>query len=180
MKTFVAVVALSIAVAAATIARAEVRPLRTGAFAFDVTLTLPGTPEEIFGAMTGDISGWWDHTFSEHPKKLYIEPVVGGGFYEVFDDAGNGVRHAVVTYVDRPKILRIEGPLGLAGNAFQGVYTFTFEPVGSDSTKLLLAAQCAGHVEEAWEPLVEKVWRHFLIERFKPYVELGVHKKDGK
>jgi len=160
--------------------RAEPRPLPTGAFAFDISLTLPGTPDAIFDAITGDISGWWDHSFSEHPKRLYIEPRVGGGFYEVFDDAGNGVRHAVVTYVDRPKILRMEGPLGLAGNAFQGVYTYSFEPVGSDSTKLVLAVQAAGHVEESWGPTVETVWRHFLVERFQPYIESGAYRKARK
>jgi hypothetical protein len=155
---------------------AETRTLSSGGFAFDMTLTLPGTPDEIFGALTGDISGWWDHSFSENPKKLYIEPTVGGGFYEYFDDAGNGVRHAVVTYVDRPRILRMEGPLGLAGNAFVGVYTYTLEPAGSDSTRLALAVQVAGHVEKSWPPIVEKVWTHFLVERFKPYVESGAHR----
>lgn len=156
--------------------RAQTRELPYGAFAFDLSLSLPGTPDEIFGAITGDISGWWDHSFSGKPFKFYVEPVVGGGFYEYFDDKGNGVRHAVVTYVDRPKVLRMEGPLGLAGNAFQGVYTYKFDPVGADSTRLTLQVQAAGHVEPGWADVVEKVWRHFLIERFKPYVELGVHK----
>lgn len=157
-------------------AHAGAREIPYGAFAFEVTLTLPGTPDDIFGAITGDISGWWDHSFSGNPVKFYIEPTVGGGFYEYFDDKGNGVRHAVVTYVDRPKILRMEGPLGLAGNAFQGVYTYNFEPVGTDSTRLELQVQGAGHVEPGWGDVVEKVWRHFLIERFKPYIELGVYR----
>ncbi|HEU4365726.1 MAG TPA: SRPBCC domain-containing protein, partial [Candidatus Krumholzibacteria bacterium] len=100
----------------------------------------------------------------------------GGGFYEYFDEKGNGVRHAVVTYVDRPKILRMEGPLGLAGSAFQGVYTYNFEPAGDDSTTLTLKVQASGHVEPAWAGVVESVWRHFLIQRFKPYIEQGAHK----
>ncbi|HEU4365012.1 MAG TPA: hypothetical protein VFT13_06050, partial [Candidatus Krumholzibacteria bacterium] len=65
-------------------ARAQPREIPYGAFAFDISLTLPGTPDEIFGAITGDISGWWDHSFSTKPAKLYVEPVVGGGFYEYF------------------------------------------------------------------------------------------------
>lgn len=156
--------------------RAEPREIPYGAFAFDVSLKLPGTPDEIFGAITGDISGWWDHSFSEKPAKFYIEPVVGGGFYEYFDDKGNGVRHAVVTFVDRPRALRMEGPLGLAGNAFQGVYTYKFEPAGTDSTTLTLQVQAAGHIEPGWDSVVEKVWRHFLFERFQPYIERGAHR----
>lgn len=155
---------------------AQPREIPYGAFAFDVSLQLPGKPDEIFGAITGDVSGWWDHSFSEKPAKLYLEPVVGGGFYEYFDDKGNGVRHTTVTYVDRPKLLRMEGPLGLAGNAFHGVYTYTFEPAGDDSTTLTLKVQAAGHVEAGWDKVVEEVWRHFLIERFKPYIERGAHK----
>ncbi len=32
-------------------------------FSFDKQVTLPGTPEVIFDAVTGDISGWWDHSY---------------------------------------------------------------------------------------------------------------------
>ncbi|HEX5131322.1 MAG TPA: hypothetical protein VFX92_02415 [Candidatus Krumholzibacteria bacterium] len=146
------------------------------AWGFDFSLTLPGTPDEIFGAITGDISGWWDHSFSGKPARLFIEPKVGGGFYEYFDDKGNGVRHATVTYVDRPKALRMEGPLGLAGNAFVGVYTYTFEALGADSTTLKLDVQAAGHLEPGWDAVVERVWRHFLIEQFQPYIESGAYR----
>jgi hypothetical protein len=160
----------------ATATRAEIKQLPTGAFSFEQSLRLPGPPDEIFGAITGDIGGWWDHSFSEHPKRFYLEPKVGGCFCEIFDDAGNGVRHAVVTYVERPKLLRFEGPLGLAGNATQLVFTYKFEPIWGDSTLLTLQAQGAGHVEAGWPDLVSQVWHHFLVERFKPYVEAGKHK----
>ena len=72
-----------------------------GVFSFEQQLTLPGTPNEIYDAITGDISGWWDHSFSEKPYKLYIEPKPGGGFYEIFNESGDGVKHATVTVADR-------------------------------------------------------------------------------
>ncbi len=28
-------------------------------------LILPGEPNQVYDAITGDISGWWDHSFSE-------------------------------------------------------------------------------------------------------------------
>lgn len=160
--------------------RAEVKVLPYSAFAFEVEVTLPGTQEEIFDAATGDISGWWDHTFSGTPKAFYLEPKAGGVFMEVFDDKGNGVRHAEVIYCDRPRMIRFEGPLGLSGNAIQMVYTYEFTAVGPDFTKLTLKAQGAGHVEEGWPTVIEGVWKHFLIERFKPYVEEGKHKAKKK
>ena len=164
------------AAAMATAARAEVVKLPYGAFAFDVEVTVPGTQEEIFDAATGDISGWWDHTFSGKPKAFYLEPKAGGAFMEIFDDHGNGVRHASVIYCDRPRMIRFEGPLGLSGNAIQMVYTYEFTAVGPDFTKLTLKAQGAGHVDESWPGVIEGVWKHFLIERFKPYVEEGKHR----
>jgi len=146
-----------------------------GAFSFIKEVTLPGTPEEIFEAATGDISGWWDHSFSEKPVELYIEPIPGGGFWEFFDDEGNGVLHATVIAADRGKLLRFDGPLGLAGTAIHFVTTYTFEPVSSDSTLMKIAVHGAGELVDNTPVFVEKVWEHFIFERFKPYIESGEH-----
>jgi uncharacterized protein YndB with AHSA1/START domain len=142
-------------------------------FSFDKQVTLPGTPEMIFDAVTGDISGWWDHHMSEHPKKFYIEPFPGGGFYEIFDDEGNGVLHATVIYADRGKLLRFDGPLGLSGKAIQLVTTYQFEPVGTDSTLFKVSVHGAGEVDEGIPAIVERVWEHFIFEQLKPYIESG-------
>ena len=146
---------------------------RYGVFSFDKEITLPGTPEEIFDAVTGDISGWWDHSFSENPLEFYIDPVPGGGFWEIFDEEGNGVLHATVTGADRGKLLRFDGPLGLAGKAIQMVTTYTFEGIGEDSTLFKVSVHVAGEVTEELPELVESVWDHFIFERLKPYVEAG-------
>jgi hypothetical protein len=161
---------------AATSAFAEAKPVTVNAFSFTFPVMLPGTPTEIFDAATGDISGWWDHSFTKPPKALYIEPKVGGGFIEIFDDAGNGARHATVIVCDRPKMLRFDGPLGLSGTAVQMVHTYTFEAVG-DSTRFTVAVSGSGAIEAGVGAIVEGVWKHFLIERFKPYVEAGKHKQ---
>jgi len=152
---------------------AENRPLKTGAFEVVHQLTLPGTPETIFDVMTGDIGGWWDHSFSEKPLKFYIEPKPGGGFYEIYDEAGNGVKHATVTAADRGKMLRYEGPLGLAGRAIFVVTTYQFKAVGSDSTQVTVNIHAAGEMEDGVAETVDQVWHHFLFERLKPYVEAG-------
>jgi hypothetical protein len=146
-----------------------------GTFTFEQQLTLPGPPDIIYDALTGDISDWWDHSFSEKPYKLYLEAKPGGGFYEIFDESGDGVLHATVTAAQRGKLLRFVGPLGLAGNAIDLVCTYTLEPVEHDSTKLALSVHAAGEKQPDWPPVVEKVWQHFLFEQFKPYVEAGKH-----
>jgi hypothetical protein len=175
MRRVLVLIALSVLAAVVVAAK----PATMHAFTFELPVMLPGTPEEIFDAATGDISGWWDHSFSKPPKKLYIEPKPGGAFMEIFDDKGNGARHATVILCDRPKMLRFEGPLGLSGNAVQMVHTWAFEAVG-DSTKMTLTVSGAGAIEENISGIVENVWKHFLIERFKPYVVAGKHKAAKK
>jgi hypothetical protein len=157
------------------LAMAENHELKTGGFSIQHQLTLPGTPEVIYDAITGDISGWWDHSVSGKPLKFYIDPKPGGGFYEIFNESGDGVRHATVILANRGKLLRFEGPLGLTGNAIQMVHTYEFEPIGSDSTLIKLTVNAAGQIKEGWPELVDKAWHHFLFEQFKPYIESGKH-----
>jgi len=143
-------------------------PLKGFAFTFDVSL--PAPPERAYDLMTGNVSGWWDHHVSDKPARLYIEPEPGGGFYEIFDDAGNGVRHAEVTSANRGKILRMEGPLGLAGRALTMVTTWTF--AASDSgTVVTCAVNLSGQIDAELASVVENVWRHFLLEQLPPWVE---------
>ena len=137
-------------------------------FQFTIETQLPGSPELIYDHLTGDISPWWDHTFSGHPQQLYIEPRPGGGFYEIFDESGDGVRHAVVTGAQRGKLLRMEGPLGLAGHALHLVSTYHLTAVG-DSTLLKVEVHGAGEFEPEWPEVIKNVWSHFILEQFSPY-----------
>jgi hypothetical protein len=146
-------------------------------FSFEQQITLPGTTTRIYDAMTGDISGWWDHSFSEKPYKLYIDAIPGGGFYEIFNAGGDGARHATVILSDRGKILRYDGPLGLSGKAIQMVTTYEFSTAGADSTLVKVSVHGSGEVDEGIPAKIESVWHHFLYERLKPYVEGGMKMK---
>lgn len=153
----------------------ETKELKTGGFQVQQELLLPASPEDVYDAATGDISGWWDHSFSAHPKKLYIEAKPGGGFYEIFDDAGNGALHATVIYADRGKKIRFTGPLGFSGQAVNFVTTFDFlpDPAG---TRLRMTCDVSGEITEGEDKIVDEVWHHFLFERLKPFIESGAYK----
>jgi uncharacterized protein YndB with AHSA1/START domain len=174
---FVAMVVMTLGFAAG--ASAEVKSAEKGKFRLEQELILPATPNEVYDAATGDISGWWDHSFSGHPKKLYIEARPGGGFYEIFDDAGNGALHATVIYADRGKRLRYTGPLGFGGRAIDMVTTYDFAAV-EGGTKFHLTVTATGDVDEALAAAVDGVWHHFLDERLKPYITSGDYKTHGK
>ena len=159
--------------------RAETKEIKTAAFQIQQEVVLAAKPEATYDAATGDISGWWDHHMSEHPKKLYIEAKPGGCFCEIFDDAGNGAQHAIVIYADRGKMIRFTGPLGFSGMAIDAVTTYEFlpEPAG---TKLRVTMNIVGQIDEPTAQAVDAVWHHFLVERLKPYIDSGAYLKKPK
>jgi len=157
-----------------------VKTLPAGAFAVEFDVTCPGSPGLVYDHLTGDITGWWDHSFSPKPLKLFIEPRPGGGFYEIFNERGDGVLHATVIYAERGKMLRFDGPLGLSGRTVQAVTTYSLAPEGPDSTRLSLAVHIQGEIDVQLATVVNTVWHHFLIERFKPYIEEVVRTDRGK
>jgi len=143
----------------------------SGIFSFEMNFSYPGDPVFVYDHLTGDISDWWDHSFSRNPHKLYIEARPGGGFYEIFNEAGDGARHATVIYAERGKMLRMEGPLGLSGQALTLVCTYTLKASEGDQTLLKLNVNGAGEFSEETPEIVRQVWEHFLWEQFKPYIE---------
>lgn len=148
---------------------AEVISSSETGFVIEREVIVPGAPEDVFDLFTRDLLPWWDHHFSENPKAMYIEASPGGGFFEIFDDQGNGARHAVVTASHRGKLLRLHGPLGLAGYAIDMVHTIRFETTNKGGTRLALALRAAGEVQEGWPETVDRVWGHFLDEQFLPF-----------
>lgn len=146
----------------------EPRAFTPSGFSFDVEVLVPGKPDEVFDAFTGDVTPWWDHTVSKKPKAMYIEPKPGGGFFEIFDDRGNGVRHAVVTAAKRGEMLRLVGPLGLAGQGVELEQTLSFSPEG-EGTRIKLAVHGFGRIGDGVPGVVQQVWTHFLAERFVPH-----------
>lgn len=158
-------------------AAAEVQSKDSTGFTVTQEIALPGSPAEVFDAFTGDVTGWWDHSFSKNPKAMYIEPKPGGGFFEIFDAEGNGALHARVTYVEKGKLLRFTGPLGLAGRPIEMVHTFKFTDREQGGTLLRLDLEAMGRIQDGWAEAVDGVWKHFLFERFRPYLEARTARK---
>ena len=152
-------------------ASAEVKSLPYGAFEVVHEVIVPGSREQVYDAFTKDIGEWWDHTFVENPERLYIEAVPGGGFWEIFDEEGDGALHARVIYADRGSKLRFSGPMGFSGNALRMVHTLVFDAADGDGTRLHVTVRGAGQMDAEWKEGVDRIWHHFLVERFKPYVE---------
>ena len=149
-------------------------PKYYGTFSFVHELNLPGDPEKVYDACTGEVGSWWDHSFSEKPVSIYFDAVPGGLFKETFDSLGNGAVYATVIYADRARLLRFDGPMGLSEHAIHFVHTYTFQPSGTDSTLLRLDVHASGEITDDLPGVVEGGWRHFLFDQLKPYVERGL------
>ncbi len=152
----------------ATVGAAANETAGVGEIHFTLEAELPGDVNFAYALVTGDISGWWDHTFSEKPLRLYVEARPGGGFYEIFDEAGNGVEHARVIFARSGEKLTMAGPLGFNGWATDIVFTYEFEPLESGSL-LRLTVNGSGQLKDGWADSIEAVWRHFIFEQLVPY-----------
>ncbi len=172
MHRALAIALILFATAAPPLARAELTSKPVSGWQVTHAITVPGSPERAYDAATGDLLPWWDHTWKKDPRKLVIEPWAGGGFWEIWNDQGEGVRHAVVTWAERGKRLRFEGPLGLAGNGITLDTTWDFAAKG-DSATLTCTSNLSGNVPAGFEKAIDQVWQHFLGERLKPYIESG-------
>ncbi len=129
---------------------------------------LPTTPERVFAALTTEIGAWWDHTFAEEPRGLYLEPYAGGRFYEEFGEGGSAL-YAVVTYAEPGKLLVLSGSMGMRGPVLATV-RYELEP-HEGGTLLRLAHRVVGEVDDATREIYTTGWEALLDGQLKEYVE---------
>jgi hypothetical protein len=170
MRRLTVSVAIATTLAAVGPASAKVTTTNLAGFMVEHEVVLPGSPEDIYDTVTGDIKPWWDHHMSESPRSLTIDARPGGLFIEVFDESGDGALHATVIYAQRGKRLRFAGPLGFSGHPLELVVTYDLEP-HEKGTLLKVTCSAAGQFEKGWDQAIDQVWHHFLFEALKPYVE---------
>jgi uncharacterized protein YndB with AHSA1/START domain len=128
-------------------------------------------PNRIFNALTENVGSWWSKHFSEIPLSICLEPVIGGRFYEEFDEGGSGALFATVSYIDRDKVLAMHGPMGMP-NPVVNFIRFDLETL-DDSTLLKLSHQVLGQVEEERWGSYREGWKLLLEEGLKKFVESG-------
>jgi len=131
---------------------------------------LQATPERVFAALTTEIGAWWDHTFAEEPRGLYLEPYAGGRFYEEFGHGGSAL-YAVVTYAEPGKLLVLSGSMGMRGPVLATV-RYELEP-HEGGTLLRLAHRVVGEVDDETREMYTTGWEALLDGQLKEYVEQG-------
>lgn len=170
---------LAAGLAAPMAAQAKTEQFTTQGYSISQSYEIAADPQTVFDAATGDVSGWWDHSFSRgfgmDPDEFYLEPKAGGHFIERFGD-GAEVLHATVIYVKPGEALRFDGPLGFNGNAMNFVVSYKLSPTEA-GTQFDVLVNISGQINEQGAQAAAGVWDHFIGDRLKIYVEAGCHER---
>jgi len=134
----------------------------------EAQITIEAGVEAVWSALTDGIGEWWDHSFTDKPYAIVLEPVIGGRFYEQFDESGAGALYATVTYVEPRRILRTSGSMGMPG-ARQYVKTWRLEP-SEGRTVVRTTASLLGDIDEDTRGSYRDGGQH-LLESLKCHVE---------
>ncbi len=131
----------------------------TGSFRIDQEVEIAAPREKAWASLL-DVDGWWCHRIQKSGSTLVLEPQVGGRFYERWT-GDEGALWGIVTYLRRPEILRLSGPLGTERLA-TSLYEFRLEAKG-EKTLLRLTHRCIGEVGEMrgdYEGGWQSLWKH--------------------
>ena len=139
-------------------------------FSVEQEIFIKKTPKDVFEGMTNDVSSWWDHSFTETPKAIILEPKLGGRFYEDFGN-GNGVIYCTVTHFIKNKKITLQGPMGMQGAVFVNINFELDEKDGS--TILKLSHQAFVEISDYKKKNYSKGWIELLEGRLKKIVETG-------
>jgi uncharacterized protein YndB with AHSA1/START domain len=165
--------AVSLALAVAGPAAAEVKSVTANGFEVATTATISAPPDRVYAAL-GEVGHWWDpsHTFSRDAANLSMELRAGGCFCERLKDGGS-VQHLQVVYAAPGQGLRMRGALGpLQTEGVDGTLSWMLKP-GEGDTNVNLSYVVGGYIRsgmEQWAPRVDRVLDEQL-QRLKSFVE---------
>jgi len=149
----------------------------TGVTSINQDTLLKATPKDVFVALTEHVDAWWRWR-SPDSLGVYLEPTVGGRFYQAFSEAGDGELLdgellAWVTYIKRYEEIRLSGPMGLVDPAAVSFIRLQVEP-NEYGTRLRLHHQLTGRIDEHIVERFNRRWHDLFGYTLKAFVEEGL------
>lgn len=145
-----------------TPAIADVVKTEAAGFVVEKTVTIDASADTVWETLRAP-QRWWskEHTWSGDSANLYIDSQATGCFCEKLPGKGS-VQHARLIFVDKGKMLRMEGAFGpLQGEAIVATLTFELSPEGDKATKVKMTYVAGGYSPTGFEklaPLVDGVF----------------------
>ncbi len=143
----------------------------------DIQETINASPQRVFAALTTGIDIWWGDPYFENEaatKDIILEPKIAGRLYERWAMTGDkqGSLLGIVTAINPPELLRLEGPFGLnSGAVVHGRVSFELKSTES-GTLLQFNHHAIGGIDQQLEVKYRSGWQD-LIGRLKRLVEEG-------
>ena len=151
-------VALSLLAFCSIPSAAEVVDATAAGFTVSKTVTINATPDVVWETLRAP-QRWWakEHTWSGDSANLYLDGQATGCFCEKLPGRGS-VAHARLVFVDKPKLMRMEGAFGpLQAMAVNGVMTFALAPEGDHATKVKMTYSVGGYVAGGLEKMAQPI-----------------------
>lgn len=137
----------------------------------ELEVELPAPPGRVFQALTDEIDSWWSYRIVAD-SHMYLEPHVGGRFYEVFDKGG-GALYALVTYLKPDEEIRLTGSMGLAGEGANNAIHISLRQEQPETTHLGLTHLFLRWANGITVDSFKRSWVELLTQHLKSYLESG-------
>ena len=139
-------------------AAADVVKAEAAGFVIEKTVTIDASADTVWETLRAP-QRWWskEHTWSGDSANLYIDSQATGCFCEKLPGRGS-VQHARLIFVDKGKVLRMEGAFGpLQGEAIVATLTFELSPEGDKATKVKMTYIAGGYSPTGFDKLAPAV-----------------------
>jgi uncharacterized protein YndB with AHSA1/START domain len=158
LRIAVAATAVVLLASTATPLAADVVKAETTGFVIEKTVTIDASADTVWETLRAP-QRWWskEHTWSGDSANLYIDSQATGCFCEKLPGRGS-VQHARLIFVDKGKMLRMEGAFGpLQGEAIVATLTFELSPDGDKATKVKMTYIAGGYSPTGFDKLAPAV-----------------------
>ena len=135
-------------------------------------IRIKASPDRVFDAITSEIDKWWAYRVCKDGLPMKLEAWPGGLFVET-DANGNGLVWGRVLQIVRPKIIRIEEPMGNMPLPRSGAHIYKLVADG-EHTIVKLTCQQMGQLNEKDKACLESGWKELLDTHLRKWVEEGV------
>jgi len=135
----------------------------------EVEIWIDAKPDVVWEKAIHEIDKWWKTNLHEPSLGVYIEPQVGGRYWEKFDDDGNGVLLGTITYMEAPSTIHFTASSGMAGIAL-GTNTWRFMDVDGGTLFQFCFQIMTEYPERCLSPKFDDKTTE-LLQSLKAYVE---------
>ena len=134
--------------------------LKTYAFQFIQELKIDAPPNRVWDSLL-NVGGWFkfDTNAPSFGRKLELHP--GGRFFNEMPD-GSMALHAIVTYVEPGKLLRLNGQMGMTHVPVNSVFIFELNDRKGGGTLLRFCQRSFGYMDKDVAKRMKSGWGKLL------------------